>query len=81
MPSSQRRPQSIARLGRVFVDCSHPVAAEFLIAVRRIKKVDNFRANRNAACLGVLVVLTCPAAWGQIGWLAGSETSAMVTGA
>src|ERR1700730_8500218 len=24
--------------------------------------------NRNAACLGFLVVLTCPAAWGQIGW-------------
>jgi len=37
--------------------------------------------STNAACLGLLVVLTCPAAWGQIGWSARAETSAMATGA
>ncbi len=35
----------------------------------------------NAACLGVRVVLTCPAAWGQIGWWARNAASAMATGA
>ena len=35
----------------------------------------------NAPCLGVPVMLTCPAAWGQIGWRARTETSATATGA
>jgi hypothetical protein len=32
-----------------------------------VQNVRNFRCYSNAACLAVLVVLTCPAAWGQIG--------------
>ena len=37
--------------------------------------------SRLTACLAVPAVLTCPAAWGQIGWSARNETSAMATGA
>ncbi len=37
--------------------------------------------SRLTACLAVPAVLTCPAAWGQIGWWARNETSAMATGA
>jgi hypothetical protein len=45
------------------------------------KSIRNFHPYRNATCLGLLVVLTCPAAWGQIGWWARTETSAMAMGA
>jgi len=45
------------------------------------RNVPQFQRNANAACLALLVVLTCPAAWSQIGWSARTETSATATGA
>jgi hypothetical protein len=50
--------------------------------VARARNARNLRAySRNAACLALLVVLTCPAARNQIGWSARTATSAMATGA
>jgi len=45
------------------------------------KNVRDLHPYGNATCLGLLAVLTCPAAWGQIGCWARTETSAMATGA
>jgi hypothetical protein len=56
-------------------------AAECNVAQLPRLKTSLTSRDRNAACLGFVVVLTCPAAWGQIGLLAWTEASTTATGA
>jgi hypothetical protein len=78
--NNHHRPKSIASSCRLLAVVLYLAAPAFRIRAIGVKNVPNFQRYMNAACLGLLVVLTCPAAWGQIGWAARTETSAMATG-